>query len=483
MPRQRWVPNAPFMLATGGTSEGRPDLISLLQAREPHETLVHEAEALRRKERLENRATKSPRSKKSSEEGLNELLGNDPALAAALANGLAQQTARGAVKAEVAVPNAEPLAHPRPPTSVGCFRARDAVLETRAATAHAQMQHEAPRWKREESVGLAAFESAMSGTRPNTVLPHHLNIHRQIAGIENALATTGGTPGGQFVRIGVPVTVSTAGVYIEAAPLGGGGGGSGAIGNSKSGTRSMMRTGGGGSAQSPDGGGGQSRVNFIPAMSGMPQEATLGRGLGIGLDQISFRHATADLPPAATLTVRDMLADRRPVTVEGIHQRRPPYFDLGPKVDPRDTRIEIGPDRFPNALRQYSSNAQVSRNLFKIGSAPSWATSQSGGKYRQTFDFMAKFTGQKYYQSDFAELNKFSVRPPQTPATAPDLGPSFLYRPGVDEVRDQRLNMKEGDIDSSIRYNHADKHVLPRKRITVPGAHLLPYPNAAQLFQ
>jgi hypothetical protein len=45
------------------------------------------------------------------------------------------------------------------------------------------------------------------------------------------------------------------------------------------------------------------------------------------------------------------------------------------------------------------------------------------------------------------------------------------------------LKMKEGDIDSSIRYNHADKHVLPRKRITVPGAHLLPYPNAAQLFQ
>jgi hypothetical protein len=238
MPHKRWVPAAPFKLATGGTSEGRPDLISLLQAREPHETLIHEAEALRRQERLENRATKSPRSKKTSEEGLNDLLGNDPALAAALANSIAQQAAKGAPKAEVAIPNAEPLTHPRPPTSVGCFRARDAVLETRAASAHAQMQHEAPRWKREESVGLAAFESAMGGTRPNTTLPHHLNIHRQIAGIENAFATTGGTPGGHFVRIGVPVSVSTAGVYIEAAPLGGGGGGSGSGvgGSSKSGT-------------------------------------------------------------------------------------------------------------------------------------------------------------------------------------------------------------------------------------------------------
>ena len=43
-----WVPTRPFVLATGGEAEGRPDLAALLNAREPFESLTHEAEALRR---------------------------------------------------------------------------------------------------------------------------------------------------------------------------------------------------------------------------------------------------------------------------------------------------------------------------------------------------------------------------------------------------------------------------------------------------
>ena len=45
-----------------------------------------------------------------------------------------------------------------------------------------------------------------------------------------------------------------------------------------------------------------------------------------------------------------------------------------------------------------------------------------------------------------------------------------------------RWAIKAGDIDASVRMRHADEHLPPRRAVVVPGAHLLPYPNADALF-
>jgi hypothetical protein len=69
------------------------------------------------------------------------------------------------------------------------------------------------------------------------------------------------------------------------------------------------------------------------------------------------------------------------------------------------------------------------------------------------------------------------IHRPTAPSSRADLGPSFLARPGVNELRDQRRAMKAGEMDSSIRMAHPDGHVPARRIITMPGAHVLPYTN------
>ena len=46
-----------------------------------------------------------------------------------------------------------------------------------------------------------------------------------------------------------------------------------------------------------------------------------------------------------------------------------------------------------------------------------------------------------------------------------------------------KMSVKAGDIDASVRMSHADEHLPPRRAVVVPGAHLLPYPNADALFR
>jgi hypothetical protein len=286
------------------------------------------------------------------------------------------------------------------------------------------------------------------------------------------------------VRIGVPVKVSANGggtVLLDADGVGQGAVG-GAAGAGASTGRSVLGASGGGLLRSGSvaggwtGGGGGGAPRYGAGNGGVEAEAS----------QVSFRHATADLPPAATATVRQMLAEHRAVTVLGIHRRRPPYLDLGPPINPADMRVESNPERFASTLRAFPNEVVTARpqlHLFKVGSAPPWQQSKSGGSYAQTFEFAAKFTGLKYYQSDFTEARPAALRPPTAPSTRADLGPSFLTRPGVHETRDMRWSIKAGDIDASVRMSHADEHLPPRRAVVVPGAHLLPYPNADALFR
>jgi hypothetical protein len=65
-------------------------------------------------------------------------------------------------------------------------------------------------------------------------------------------------------------------------------------------------------------------------------------------------------------------------------------------------------------MRHYPADQLRARpvlRLFKLGSAPPWEQSKSGGTYRQTFEFMGKFTGHKYYTTDFSAGEKAALRP------------------------------------------------------------------------
>jgi hypothetical protein len=135
---------------------------------------------------------------------------------------------------------------------------------------------------------------------------------------------------------------------------------------------------------------------------------------------VAFRAAVKDLPAAAVQAVRDMLLDKAHLTVSNIHQRRPPYLDIGPGVTLANlTRREMHPEEFKGSLRRQAedSMAPVKRRPFTLGATAPWNKGRYTISGMDTFDFIAKQSAVRYYVTDFTAPAPAAMRPPSRGVT------------------------------------------------------------------
>jgi hypothetical protein len=131
---------------------------------------------------------------------------------------------------------------------------------------------------------------------------------------------------------------------------------------------------------------------------------------------VAFRQAVKDLPAAAITAVREMLLDKQSLTVSRVHQRRPPYLDVGPRVVGwAAVQRELQPSEFKGTLRRQPEDtmAAVRRKPFSLGATAPWNKSKHTLSGMDTFDFMAKQSAVRYYVTDFTE----PTGPPMRPAS------------------------------------------------------------------
>lgn len=422
MPRERhlWSPTGPFRLPNGAVAEGRPDLVQLLTAREPHEKLVKAgageiATAMREKAAEKQHNLQSSSSNKPNRSDLTEFIGME--VPSAMLGSTFAKLKESINEVQVAQPNTEPLNKPRPPSRVGIFRSKDTTVQVRhTATLHSAAQHSPTRTTsnfdtlnttnhRPTSPSpplTSPFRSPNQthNSRPGTTTsgtmgmmgttdflpPLNSTAHQPSNAMMNATNTMN-APIPRYVRIGVSVTAAPGApttLMIEDTN---------ANGNSRSLSRSITvgptgsrMVGGGmynqtlptGSLPTRGGGGGFNTTFDHPNADGT-------NGLQSS-SMISFRHATADLPTAATKAVRQLLEDHRPVTVANIHQRRPPYLDMGPpRTEGDDDIVELHPDNFNTILRKNPSDTfRQPTRPFITGCPPPWQKGKTAAF--QTFD-------------------------------------------------------------------------------------------------
>lgn len=325
--RQHWHPAAPFRLANGALAEGRPDLTMLMNAREPHESLVREHQVEKAmKDRLDGSgrlaAAQVPRPKtrqptfnygRPSDAQLAEFLGAD--VPHDMIGSTFDRLRDPIPDVQIAPPQLRPNAVARPPSRTGDIRRyKDETVAKHASGLHSQTQHDLNR---------TAFDPLVPMLQPEPV--------------------------GHYVRVGVPVAIANQSQPVvliqDERPA-----------SFRSGLQaSAMHSG----MQLPP---------ASPIRSALgPSDSAL-----LTASQVSFRHATADLPPAAVVAAKRLLDEHRPITVAGLHQRRPPYKDIGP-LRPDDAQ-DVHPDNFQQLLRK---NPEIDalgqkRKAFVVGSAAPW---------------------------------------------------------------------------------------------------------------
>jgi hypothetical protein len=385
--RQHWTASMPFVLPNGAVAEGRPDVRTLLAARTPHEKLVKEGmgekstairQAAAEKLAAQREAAASGRVNKSE---LADFIGAD--VPSAMLGSTFAKLKESVGEVRVAVGSVDPLAKPRRPSRVGTIRLKDTVVEVRNhARLHEHAQHSPTR---------TAFDAAgFSPTKTGRSSSAGVGVGAAGAGGRGGMGMGTGTLGGfgsaaemerpsspppaaRFVRVGVPVAPA------PGAPT------TLIVEDDRPGSRMLSRSGVGSRFLPPSGtsagmGMGMDAANSPTRMGADGADAHL-----IGSSMISFRHATADLPVAATVAVRRMVEEHRPVTVAAIHQRRPPYLDMGPARPVDYESVYLHPEQYQATLRRHVVDAfGEKRRPFVMGCAPPWQQSKTAAF--QTFD-------------------------------------------------------------------------------------------------
>lgn len=442
-------PSEGFRLPNGGVSQGRPDITRLMAAREAFEAT---GEYLRSENAdvpvpsPERQALKDQAN--SGKATLRALLGED------VPSGLLSSSTFNRLKTMGNSRNHEEgIVGPadRPTTShhgPGEKRQRDRLLQTRSSDLHLVTQKP------------IADERQWSGSpdRPNTASSNPparafvrvgqdaLEVLTQPIPAQQAAAifssSRPGTSQSAFARSGAQNDLNMTG---GSAGPGGTYGGHAALGN----------------------GGGQGVVDY-------PVHA--------GTSMISMQNATADLPTAAIKAVKRLIHAGNTVTVAAIHQRRPPYIDLGPPAE-----VQLGPQligspgsKFQQGLRDggHTQAHPDRRPAFKLGNPPPWSKSRSQAAF-DTFDYHAKTDGVKYYVSDFTQPARPHIRPPSRGATRYAANvPTMMLKPSAQPTHTVPLvDVLYADEDHTYRMRHSDQAVPLKVPAAQGSARLLPYAN------
>lgn len=130
-------------------------------------------------------------------------------------------------------------------------------------------------------------------------------------------------------------------------------------------------------------------------------------------DAVAFKLAVRDLPNAAVKAVRRRMELVRNLTVADIHQRRPPYIDVGPQLDPSRTAREMHPEDFKRSLRAplLSAAALPKRQAFLTTTVAAFTKSKNNDAGFDSFDYIAKERAIAYYISDFTAPSVQTMRP------------------------------------------------------------------------
>ena len=373
----------------------------------------------------------------------------------------------------------EPNRHARPPTAVGMYSSRPRTLEGRRPDLQALRQHDLSRSERAASLALSqsgAWEAAVGGWEGGGGGGGEgLAQGWGAAGMHASSSTSGEEGLGWEGGGGGGGGGSSGGGGGGGGSSGGGGGRSSPVNlpplafaslqggaSASSGPRlvrvgvavedvlsEQRQTGGGG--RSPVGGGSGGGRRPLPspmhprtpygtirapadveaAASRMPQFVRPSRAAFFAptADEdyalttehpVAFNAAVKDLPSAAVQAVRDMLLDKARLTVSNIHQRRPPYLDIGPGVTLASvSKREMHPTEFKGSLRRQAEDslAPARRRPFTLGATAPW----NKGKYTiagmDTFDFIAKQSAVRYYVTDFTAPAPATMRPPSRGVT------------------------------------------------------------------
>jgi hypothetical protein len=456
----------PFRLPYG-VSEGRPDLSALLNAREPHERLIREGALERRQlaETVRDAARERAHSPKPSPSGAPEGIAPARYGVAALgfvppgmvASGTLNALATGLKKGSPG-PSGEPAARAKPPTPVGMYATRPRVLTPRHPEYQAARQRAAMRFERAAAVAALDATAAGAGWDADGGFGSGGGSGASPLGGRGSNSPGGSSVGsggggggadedGAVVRVGVPLAdaVSEATSALYAHPLAG---------------RASGRGGSRGGRAPPPGGvlprtpWGTPRAPgdaLPPAAPVVPTPRATDffpadRDVDYAILESrprAFKQATRDLPTPAVAAVRHLLSGHKVLTVSSIHQRRPPYLDMGPPIDPMRLDRELHPADFTRQLRKNPSDQmQRKRQQFTLGSTAPWNKSKTTPSGLDTFDAIAKLRAVRYYVTDFTKPGPPPLRPPSRGVTrfAANV-PSLLEREGERYAaeRDNRL--------------------------------------------
>jgi hypothetical protein len=430
-------------------------LVALLTAREPHEKLIREGALERRElaERVRDEAraraaikaqaaaspTGEPEGVSAARFGLNTLGFVPPGMVAsgtlnALAAGLRNRGGEAI----------EPNKRARPPAEKGLHPVRPRTLDRIRPDLQALRQHDYSRTERSASLALSssgAWEAGMGGWVDGA---SNMNVNSSTGGgggggggsLSSSPLGSGGSGGleggegggggvgGALVRVGVSVEDILAEKRSSTA-----------LGGSRRPLPSPLhpRTPWGTIRPASD---------LARAASDMPAftQPTRGAYFAPTADQdyalstdhpVAFRAATKDLPVAAVAAVRGMLLDHHRLTVSSIHQRRPPYLDVGnPATLLAHSRREMHPSQFTQQLRKNEDDAfRAKKKSFTLGATAPWNKSKYTPSGLDTFDFMAKQSAVRYYVTDFTEPSGAPLRPPSRgPTRFASNVPSMLSR-------------------------------------------------------
>ena len=426
----------PFRLQNNAISEGRPDLVNLLNAREPHEKLIREGTLERRllaeqvrddaRARLAAKAaakavaspTGEPEGVTAARYGLNTLGFVPPGM---VASGTLNALAAG-MRVGPGGEQVEPNKRARPPATVGLHPVRPRTLDRVRPDLQAIRQHDFSRSDKAATLALnssGAWETAVGGWQGDSgggVSVEGSANGSAAVGVSSSVERGGlsgggdrmgdGGGGSNMVRVGVPVEdiISERRAYS-------------AMGGSRRPLPSPLHP------RTPWGTI-RTAEQIAESARNMPALVQPQRGefFSPGEDEdyvvstdhpVAFKVATKDLPSAAVSAVRSMLADHHTLTVSGIHQRRPPYLDVGNPSTLASIKRELHPSQFTAQLRRNEDDAfRTKKKCFILGATAPWNKSKHMPAGLDTFDFMAKHTAIRYYITDFTEPSGPPMRPP-----------------------------------------------------------------------
>jgi hypothetical protein len=462
---------APFRLATGSTSEGRPDLVALLQAREPHEKLVHEG-ALEKRSFAEERreAAKSRESTSRSPLPFGRRRGSAGGGGAAgaggfgddapappakfglaalgfvppgmVASGTLNALAAGAAAAAPLGPLGVPAKRPAPPNTLGVWRLRERALDGKRPDLHALRQHDFSRVDRAVSGALDVAEATFGAVADMTA---DSRGEARVGRAPSRGGGLGGGGGGSGLGGGASFASSRGGggggaPFVPPLPLGALGDGGG---DNVGGGATLVRVGvaaeelldealaaGVRAASAAT----SARLAAGPAAanaSARPPSPTFPRGspaasLVVTDDsvfdpkaRVAFKMATADLPAAAVNAITALLDRQQRVTVADVHQRRPPFLDSGAPAEVPDAVLPA--NAWTQSLRRSlvpgSAASGAPKMAWKGGCIAPSTKSASTPSAMDTFDFFAREKAVRYYITDFTRPAPPPMRPPSRGVT------------------------------------------------------------------